>query len=76
MEDATIQKLWIDTLFRGTKVAMNVLRKMEIWHGSHTSTSVLLYTQWHFFKCEIPIVGNFETILSVNVTKERLSWME
>ena len=30
MEDATIQKLWIDTPFRGTKVAMNVLRKIEI----------------------------------------------
>ena len=31
----------------------------------------MLYAQWHFFKCEITtiIVGNFETILSVNVTR-------
>ena len=31
-----------------------------------------------FFKCEIItiMVGNFETILSVNVSKERRFWME
>ena len=41
--------------------------------GVSMSMSRFLYAQWHFFKCQITtvIVGNFETILSVNVTKER-----
>ena len=39
---------------------MNVLRKIGNQHWFHASRSVLLYAQWHFFKCEITtiIVGN------------------
>ena len=75
MEDATIQKPWIYTFFRGTKVAKLVSYiKLEfnLWRFQ-TSRSVFLYAQIHFFKCEITalIVGSFETILSVNVTKEK-----
>ena len=44
-----------------------------IHHGVSMLMSRFLYAQWDFFKCEITTVtvGNFETILSVNVTKER-----
>ena len=37
----------------------------------------MFYAQWHFFKCEITIiVGTFETILRVNVTKKKRFYME
>ena len=79
MVDAAIQKQWINTLFRGTKIVklMSYVR-LEfnndfIHEGVSMSMSKFLYGQWHFFKCEITtiIVGNFETILNVSVTKER-----
>ena len=43
-----------------------------IHQGVSMSMSKCLYAQWHFCKCENTaiIVGNFETILSVNVTTE------
>ena len=74
MEDAKTQKPWIDTLFRSKKVVKLVSYiSLEfnidlIYQG--VSLCMLRDT---FFKCEITtiIVGNFKSILSANVTKEK-----
>ena len=74
MEDATIQKLWIDTLFRDTKVVkwMSYVRLEFNIDFINQGVSCCMLNDT-FFKCEIItiMVGTFETILSVNVSKER-----
>ena len=71
------------TLPWGKSYKISVLPKTGIYHWFHTSKSVFLYaqghfvksefTQAHFFICEITtvMVGNFETIPCVRVTKEK-----
>ena len=75
MVDATIQKPSIDTLFHGTKVVKlmsNVRLEFNIDFIDLRVYFCILN------KCEITIiiVGNFETILSVNMTKEKRFQME
>ena len=74
MENATIQKRCIDTLFRGTKVVklMSYVRLEFNIDFIYQGVSSCMLNDI-FFKCEIAtiIVGNFETIPSVNVTKEK-----
>ena len=63
MKVATIQKSWIDnTLFRFTKVANLVYYLRLEFNIDFISQGVSF--------CMLK-VGNFETILSVNVTKEK-----
>ena len=74
MEDATIQKPWIDTLFRRTKVVKLVsYLKLEFnidFIHQEVSFCILKDTFLNV-KITTVIVGNFETIQSINVTKEK-----
>ena len=74
MKDAKIQKPLIDPLFHGTKVAklVSCLRFEFNIDFLHQGVS-FRFPKGTFFKCEITtiIVGNFKSILSVNVTKEK-----
>ena len=67
-----IRKPWIDTLFRGTKVKKLVsYLRLEFNTEFIYQGMSFVYVQRYFLKCEITtiIVGNFEAVLSVSVTK-------
>ena len=74
MEDATIQKPWIDTLFLRTKV-VKLLSYLKLEFNIdfiHQGVSFcILKDTFLNVKITTIIVGNFETILSINVTKEK-----
>ena len=74
MKDGKIQKPWIDTLLCGRKAAklLSHLRFELNIDFIHQGVFLRMHKDT-FFKCEIAtiIVGNFETILSVNVSREK-----
>ena len=74
MKGAKIQKPWIDTLFRGRKVSkLLTYLKFELnIDFIHQGVFLRMYKDT-FLNVEITtiIAGNFETILSVNVTREK-----
>ena len=55
------------------KVATMMSNEINNQKQNKSFYEVNLYAQGHFFKCKITIiiVGNFETILSANVTQEK-----
>ena len=73
MEDAKIQKPRIDTLFRSTKVIKLVSYLRFEFNIDFTHRGVSLCMLKGTFLSEITTitVGNFKTILSVNLTKEK-----
>ena len=73
MEDAKIQKPRIDTLFRSTKVIklVSYLRFEFNIDFTHRGVSLCMLKGTFLNEITTITVGNFKTILSVNLTKEK-----
>ena len=73
MEDAKIQKPRIDTLFRSAKVIklVSYLRFEFNIDFTHRGVSLCMLKGTFLNEITTITVGNFKTILSVNLTKEK-----